>query len=289
MKRVHTGAAIFIVTVSALFFVAVWLTSGDHSLERYRAAGVIRVGYAVEAPYAFLKTGGEVTGESPEVAKRIIMRLGIRDIEWRQAEFGALISELEGGRMDVIAAGMFITPQRAERISFSEPTFHVREGMLVSKGNPRGLHSYGKALTEADIRIAVLSGAVEEALLRRMGLPESQLVLVPDALTGRVAVESGMADGLALSSPTIQWMALRDQLGKAEPAQPFEQSESTLAGLSGYGAFAFRMGEAQLLSAWNEVLEDFVGSSEHQELIAPFGFTARELPGTKTTKEILSR
>jgi hypothetical protein len=36
-----------------------------------------------------------------------------------------------------------------------------------------------------------------------MGLTVQQLVVVPEALTGRGTVESGLSDGLALSWPTI--------------------------------------------------------------------------------------
>lgn len=118
----------------------------------------------------------------------------------------------------------------------------------MPKGNPRQLHSYLQASTLKDIKIAVISGVVEETLLRRMGLSDRQLVLVSDALTGRVAVESGVADGLALSSPTIQWMALREQLGKTEMARPFEQSELALKERLGYTA---RLSSAKEIASFN--------------------------------------
>ena len=149
----HRAALIFLVTVSAISSAVLWVVSRDRSLERYRAAGVIRIGYAVEAPFAFSAAGGQVTGESPEMAKSVGRHLGIERIEWRQTEFNALISELENGFIDVIAAGMFITAQRAKRVSFSEPTFHVLQALLVSRGNPKKLHSYGQALGRKDIRI----------------------------------------------------------------------------------------------------------------------------------------
>jgi membrane-bound lytic murein transglycosylase MltF len=81
-----------------------------------------------------LRTAGTCrTGESPEVAKQIAARLEVRQVKWRQAEFGALIAELEAGRIDVIAAGMFMTPERAQRVSFSVPSFHVRQGLWCPK------------------------------------------------------------------------------------------------------------------------------------------------------------
>lgn len=261
----------------------------DPSLERIRKAGSIRIGYAVEAPHAFLSPTGEVTGQSPEVARRVAARLGIENIEWRLVEFGSLLAELQEGRIDVVAAGMFITPERAALVSFSDPIFHVRQGLLVARGNPRGLHSYRDALADARVRLAVLSGAVEFDVLRRAGLEESQLVTVPDARTGRVAVETGLADGLALSSPTIQWMALREKLGKTEIARPFEAPGQEFTGRTGYGAFAFRKEDKALLAAWNRELRIFTASEDFRELMRSFGFGPDELPGDAGVKEILAR
>ncbi|MBF0529399.1 MAG: ectoine/hydroxyectoine ABC transporter substrate-binding protein EhuB [Deltaproteobacteria bacterium] len=290
MKHVSKTAAMALALVLSLSAATIWyFFFHDRSLTRLQKKGTIRIGYAVEAPFAFFKPGGVLTGESPEVAKQIVARLGIPHIEWNQSEFGALISGLESGRFDLIAAGLFITPERAKRVTFSEPTFHVRQGLLVLKNNPHHLNSYQQAAALPKIKIAVIFGAVEEMLLRRIGLPDSRLVLVPDALAGRTAVESNLADGLALSSPTIQWMASRDQLGKTEMAAPFEQPESALISRLGYGAFAFRKEDRELQSAWNSELKTFIGSPEHLKLIAEFGFTAEDLPGTVTTSEVLSQ
>lgn len=285
-KSAIVAASLLIVAMA--FLIIYWLELGDTSLTRLQKAGTIRVGYAIEAPYAFLKPGGEVTGESPEIAKLIVARLGIPHIEWRLAEFEALISDLESGRVDVIAAGMFITPQRSQRVSFSEPTFHVLQGLLVVKSNPKQIHSYQQAATQTDIRLAVLAGSVEERLLRDLGVPDDQLVVVPDALTGRIAVESGLADGLALSSPTLRWMVLQDQQSLTEMAQPFEQSIVAQHARWGYGAFAFRKADVQLLSAWNSELKTLVGSPEHVRLISSFGMTEAELPGNVTAQEIIA-
>lgn len=287
-KTGRTAAIVIIVSSIALLGAIIVGVSRDRSLTRHQQEGVIRIGYAVEAPYAFLKKGGEVTGESPEVARRIVARLGIRRIEWVQTEFGALIPDLESGRFDVIAAGMFITPERAKAVAFSEPTFHVKQGLLVPRGNPQHLSSYRQAVSQGNVRLAVISGAVEEALLQRLGMPVQRLVVVPDARSGLVAVESGMADGLALSSLTINWMARCQSLGRTEQADPFEQSESDRKGKAGYGAFAFKMDDRQLRSAWNTQLEAFIGTQEHLGLVAGFGITPAELPGTVTTAEVLS-
>lgn len=287
MNRVFQRLGFALLAVAALG-AAVWAWSrADASLRRLHQRGAIRVGYAVEAPYAFLGADGNVTGESPEVARRVAARLGLGRVEWFQVEFRELIPALEAGRFDVIAAGLFITPERAQRVRFSEPTFRVREALLVARGNPRQLHSYEQVRQHAGVRLAVVAGSVEATMLRQLGLPESQVVAVPDALAGRVAVEAGVTDGLALSSPTVRWMALRDELGRTEVAEPFEQPAAAGPRKLGFGAFAFRKTDHRLHAAWNAALQGFVGSAEHRELIARFGFTEAELPGPARTADIL--
>lgn len=281
---------VIIIGVAAIVLTALlFFDFRDQSLTRLQQAGVIRIGYAIEAPFAFLNSEGEVSGESPEVAKEIVARLGIQRIEWVQTDFGSLISDLEAERFDVIAAGMFITPERARRVAFSEPTFHIAQGLLVRAGNPRRLHAYEQALTQADIKIAVISGAIEETLLRRIGLPDKQLILVPDALTGHAAVETGLADGLALSALTIRRMSAATPASLTEMAQPFYQPDPALIGGLGYGAFAFRQQDRQLLAAWNTAMQPFIGSPAHLALITPFGLTEAELPGKVTTSNILTK
>ncbi|HQZ40734.1 MAG TPA: ectoine/hydroxyectoine ABC transporter substrate-binding protein EhuB [Vicinamibacterales bacterium] len=260
---------------------------GDDSLARLERSGVVRIGYAVVPPYAFVAPGAVVTGESPEVARVIARRLGISRVDWVQTEFGSLIDGLEAHRFDVIAAGMFITPERAARVRFSDPSFHATDGLLVPRGNPRELHAHADAISAADVRLVVLAGSTEEHLLRSLGMPDHRLLTAPDALAARRAVETGTADGLPLSTPAIHWMMRHDRLGATEIAQPFRESELRLTSRLGYGAFAFRQADGRLRDAWNAQLRRFVGSAEHRVLVEPFGIADDSLPGGITVEEIL--
>lgn len=272
------------VAAGALF----WFSARDGSLERVRGAGGLRIGFAVEAPYAFLTHSGEVTGQSPEVARQVAARLGIHDIEWRLMEFGALLKELQEGRIDVIAAGMFITRERAAQVDFSDPIFHARPGLLTVRGNPHRLHSFGAVRANARVRVAVLTGSVEADALRETGLDEPRLVMVPDAQTGQAAVETGLADALALTSPTLKWMTMRHP-GKTELAQPFDLTGPVVEKCSGYGAFAFRKQDKALLEAWNREQRAFLATEGYRALMKRFGFGLEGMPGESTAAEVLSR
>jgi len=246
------------------------LVGCDPSLDRART--VLRIGYAVEAPYAFVTADGTVTGESPEIARVVAQRLGLGRIEWRQAEFGRLAAELQAGKIDVVAAGMFITPERQKTTSFSRPTFRVREALLVRAGNTLGLKTF--APTAAIPKFAVIEGAYEIPFLTSAGWPESALYLVPDALTGLRALESGAADALVLSAPTLRTMAAQAVPGTVELVVPPESDRNP----SSWGGFLFRREDRALREAWDGVLEELIGSPDHEALVRPYGFTAEELP-----------
>lgn len=287
-KPVKIIIPVLIAAVLSLIFLYFY-SNRDVSLSKVQSKKVIRIGYAIEPPYAFLKPNKEVAGQSPDIAKHIAQKLGAEKFEWKQIEFSQIFKELQTGRIDVAAAGTFITPERAESVNFSEPIFHVRQGLLVLKGNPRKLNSYKNFAEMPEVKVAVIAGSVEQQFLRRAGVSDKQIVPVPDALTGRAAVENQNADCLALSSPTVQWMAIKDQLGKTEMAQPFEQFQIPTENRSGYGAFAFRKQDVNLLKAWNAELKKFIGTEEHKKMVAEYGFTDSELPGEVTTAEVLKK
>lgn len=50
------------------------------TLETVQQNSSIRIGYANETPFAFTEIDGRVTGESPEIAKAIFAKMGIKQV-----------------------------------------------------------------------------------------------------------------------------------------------------------------------------------------------------------------
>lgn len=267
--------------VAALGGLAWQRLAEDEALDRVRTTGVVRIGYAVEPPYAMISTDGRVTGESPELARLVAARMGIKRIEWIQTSFDALIADLEEGRFDLIAAGMFITPERENAVIFSEPSLRVAPGLLVRAGTPAMPRAYDAIIANPSLRIAALAGSVEEQHLLAGGLPAGRLLSVPDAAAGRSAVESGAVDALVLSLPTIRTMArARPEALDALPVEtpPWGTQPASVF----YVAFAFSPRHGQLRRAWNAAQAGIIGTPAHLHAIAPFGFDAASLPGHMT-------
>jgi polar amino acid transport system substrate-binding protein len=126
-----------------------------------------------------------------------------------------------------------------------------------------------------NVRIAVLSGSVEEAELRAAGVDAHRLLVAPDARSARLLVVSGEADALLLSAPTVRWMASQDGGRQLQVCDGFIESAPVSAHT---GAFGFRKSSPRLLTAWNRALQSLVGTPEHLRLVSPFGFTPAELP-----------
>lgn len=268
MKPRVVGAAGLVLAVVALILAA-WTDGG--LAPRYPNG--LRLGYAAEAPYAFVDETGRVTGAIPELARHVAQRLGLA-VSFVQTDFGALLDQLEEDRYDVVASGLFITPERAQRVRFSVPTFQAGAAALVRRGNPKRLHSL-QDVKNGGAAVVVLAASVEEALARAAGISHERTIAVPDAAAARRALDGGHADLFLNSGPTAQWMAASDA-GLFEVAEPFEADPSGAA--AHVGAFAFRRDDVELVDAWNGVLAEVVGTPEHLALIEPFGFTRHSLP-----------
>jgi len=257
------------------------------TLERVRRAGVIRVGYANEAPHAYLDPeAGRLTGEAPEIARVVLGDLGVGEVEGVLTEFGSLIPGLQAGRFDVIAAGMYVLPERCRQVAFSNPTYSVGEAFLVRAGNPLGLHSYADVAAHESARLGVVAGTVERGHAIAAGVPEERLVLLPDGPSAVAAVETGRVDAYGGTALTVQDLLDKADNGELERAAPFDDPVANGHPVRGYGAFAFRKADVALREAFDARLATFLGTPEHRALVRPFGFTEREAAGDVTAAEL---
>jgi polar amino acid transport system substrate-binding protein len=257
------------------------LAFAETTLEKARAQGYIRVGFANEAPFGYATPDGKLTGEAPEVAKAVLAKMGIPQVDGVLTEFGSLIPGLLAGRFDIIAAGMFITPKRCAQIAFSEPSYGIGQAMLVKAGDPKGIKDYSSIKANPDLKLAVMAGAVEVGYAKDAGIPQGQLVVLPDQSSLLAAVQSGRADAAALTALSIADMAKKGE--GVESTKPF--GEVAGKSVKGHGGFGFRKEDKDLLAAFDAELKKFIGSPEHIALVTPFGFGKDYLPN-KTMEQL---
>jgi len=260
---------------------------GTETLERARKEGTIRVGFANESPYAYAESGsGRLTGEAPEIARAVLAEIGIPEIEGVLTEFGSLIPGLNAGRFDIIAAGMYILPERCRQITFSNPTYAVGEAFIVARGNPLELHGYEDVARHPQARLGVVAGAVERAYARETGIPQDRVVVFPDTPSALDGVLAGRIDAFGGTSLTVNSLLARAKSPQLERADPFKDPVIGGKPARGYGAFGFRKDDVELIAAFNAALARYIGTPAHLEAVKPFGFTAAELPGAVTARDL---
>ncbi|WP_028355662.1 ectoine/hydroxyectoine ABC transporter substrate-binding protein EhuB [Bordetella petrii] len=257
------------------------------TLQAAKAAGKIRIGYANEAPYAYMDSSkNQITGEAVEIARVVLKRMGINEVEGVLTEFGSLIPGLQAKRFDIIAAGMYVTPERCQQVAFSNPTYGVGQSFLVQKGNPKNLHSYEDIAKQDDAKLGVVVGAIEGEYARKSDIPVDRVVVFPDVVSALSGVQAGRADAYAATALTVNDLMNKTAAGDLEKAEPFTDPVIDGKNVRGYGAFAFRTEDQEFVDAFNAELAKFIGTEEHAKVVQPFGFTKEELPGDVTAAKL---
>lgn len=115
-----------------------WLPNAGHPapmpvMKNAGGKGVLKLGTAaVTEPFSFVDGSRQVVGFDIELANLIAQKLDMR-LEVVNMDFGAMIPALISGKVDMIAACITITPERAKSVLFSAPYYTGGIAALVSE------------------------------------------------------------------------------------------------------------------------------------------------------------
>ena len=87
------------------------------------------------APYAFYSKGKDLIGFECEIINAVAKRLG-RPAQFVQNDWNGLIPGLQRGLYDCVIAGIEITPDKAEQVTFSVPYYFTFEQFVGRRGAP---------------------------------------------------------------------------------------------------------------------------------------------------------
>lgn len=245
--------------------------AGEGLLGELQDSGSIRIGIANEVPYGFEDEDGNVTGEAPEVARAVLEELGITDVEAVVVEFNALIPGLQADRFDMIAAGMFITPERAQEIIFSDPDYCVSNSFAVAEGNPMDISDF-QSVIDSGATVAVLSAAVDEGYAVDSGVPDDQIDRYSDVNAQYDALAAGRVDAVSGTSLTVNTQTdAREGMEATESFFPVIDGEEQI----GCGGFGFA--DQELRDAFNDVLKEKQEDGTVMEIVTGFGFSEADV------------
>ncbi len=251
--------------------------SADEALDKLKEQGFARIAIANEPPWTEVKASGEVTGAGPEVARAVLKKMGVDDVVASISEYGAMIPGLQAGRFDMVAAGLFMKPERCAAVSYSEPDLCDAESFMIKKGNPTGVKSF-KDVAEKGVKIGVVGGGTEEKLAIEAGVERANIVVVPDPQSGTKMLQDGRIDVYALPVLSISDLLKKADDANLEMFAPVENTPIYCAGV------AFRKQDTALRDAYDKVLAEMKASGEFAKIVEPFGYSAEAAMQTNREK-----
>jgi polar amino acid transport system substrate-binding protein len=206
-------------------------------------------------PFEYTAPNGTIIGFDISTIRALARDAGYSNIVVQNMEFDSLIPALQQGQIDVIAAGMTITPDRAKLVNFTDPYWSADQSILIlssSNFNPQSMNDLsGKT-------VGVQTGTTGESLAEEYNTTinikhyDTFLDAVLDLVNGRI-------DAVIVDSP----------VATAFTAQYPVRVSTTIVTGEVWG-FAVRAGNTALLNSLNQALAQFKGSSGWNALLKEY-------------------
>ena len=236
-------------------------------LDQLKEQGFARIAIANEPPWTMVTTGGEVSGAAPDLARAVLNKMGIKEIVASVSEYGAMIPGVQARRFDMVAAGLFIKPERCEAVLFSQPDLCDAESFMIKAGNPLNLKSFAD-VASSGAKIGVVGGGTEEKLAIEAGVDRANIVVVPDPQSGAKLLQDGRIDVYALPVLSISDLLKKSKDPSLAMFAPVENTPIFCAGV------AFRKQDGALRDAYDVALAEIKASGEFAAIIEPYGYSA---------------
>lgn len=226
---------------------------------------ILRFAYLIEPPFCYRGTDGTVTGHDVEIARALLPHLGISRIDFIEAEFADLLDGLERDRWDIVT-GLFITPDRQQRVRFSQPIWALADGLLVRRAQAAAITGYRALAAAADLRLAVVRDQVQHRTALTLGVPAARIDVFPTYAAAADAVGQSYADAYAsVALAHVGHLAQHPAPDLMIVPVPLEEKPADV------GGFAFAKSADRLHAAVDAALAGFLGSPDHQALANRFG------------------
>ena len=234
-----------------LLLIALGLLSGAvasaGTLQQVLAKGEIRVGITLAAPWAMRDESGELAGFEIDVARKLAADMEV-EVEFLRYDYDKLIRALESGEIDLIAAGMTISPERALHANFSRPYATGGIGIATNLATTANIERL-EQLNSPEYTVAVMRDSVAAELAGRI-LPQAKLVVFATENEAAQALVAGDADVYLDEEPIPSFLALENPGAIDVPVnRPLLETRSGFAVSKGDPDFVL------FLNAWIEARE----------------------------------
>ena len=169
--------------------------------------GTLRVGVTLFAPWAARGNKNELVGFEVDVAQQLAADMGVK-AQLLAYDVDRLVPALEAGEIDVIAAGLTITPERALHVNFSQPYAESGIALATHVTRTANVTDIG-ALDNEEFTIAAVEGSVGATLARRLW-PRARVQTFTSVAAASEALLAGEVHGYVEDEPVPTFLALEN-------------------------------------------------------------------------------
>ena len=255
-KKALMGIGVSLLVIFAVLMAGCVTTEDD---------GVYIVGIDAEyPPYAYIDEDGNAAGFDVESIQWIAEQKGF-EVEIQPIAWDSLIPNLQTGKVDMVYAGLSITPVRAEKIGFSIPYWNVDLAVAGKAGSDVTMDKFNAG----DVVIGVQRGCSSADWLElhfgteeyNQMVKDGQIKLFDSFPMSMVALENGQVAAVIFDDAGIdEYIVGKDNLVKVGVTDTGEQF-----------AVGFAKENTELRDLVNEGLEELMASEKWTELKEKYG------------------
>lgn len=169
-------------------------------LQIVRERGSLRVGYLPDRlPFAYRNNAAEVVGLDMDLVHDLARNLGVR-LEITRLDSAESEAALNDGRIDLLAGGIVVTPERAVRFAFTNPYFDLTLALIVRDFDRDRFADLSSVRKIDNLKLAVGRSDYYQRAVKEL-LPLAEIVVL-DSPRAFLRGEIGEADALVYSAET---------------------------------------------------------------------------------------
>lgn len=225
-------------------------TAHADQLDDIKKRGTLVCGtLGIAEPFSFANPQTrETQGYDVDFCAAIAKSLGVK-LELKLVAVPARIPELQQGRVDVLAANLGWTAERAEQIAFSDSYY-----VSLTKAASRRTDKFKGVSDLTGKRVAAAKGSTSEAAARKV-IPNVEVITFQDPPAIFLALQQGKVDAAVVSELVlVKWKK------DAEATNPIDILEPAL--LNEQWGVGMRKGETALIKHVNTLFEQMEKSGE---------------------------
>ena len=216
------------------------------------------------APYEYHKMidgKDTILGFDVALARQIAEDMG-KELVIKDMEFGNLITELNNGTVDLLAAGLSPTEERKQEVDFSEPYYFGEQSIIIREEDA---DKYKSADDFEGASIAAQVNSIQEGIVKEQ-FPKANLVSLPKLPDEIMSLTTGKVDGVVVEVAVAEgFIAQNPGLMIADIEVPYDATGSCIA---------VKKGNTELLEQINKTIAEVKENGKMDEFIKEAGAQA---------------